>query len=42
MEFVGVNDTFGESGKPEDLMKKYELDSENIIEKCKKVISRKK
>ena len=42
MEFVGVNDTFGESGKPEDLMKKYKLDSENIIEKCKKVISRKK
>ena len=42
MEFIGVNDTFGESGKPEDLMKKYELDSENIIEKCKKVISRKK
>jgi transketolase len=42
MEFVGVNDTFGESGKPEDLMKKYKLDSENIIKKCKKVISRKK
>ena len=42
MEFVGVNDTFGESGKPEDLMKKYKLDSENIIEKCRKVISRKK
>tara|TARA_B100001758_G_scaffold243268_1_gene252788 strand:+ start:2159 stop:3115 length:957 start_codon:yes stop_codon:yes gene_type:complete len=41
MEFVGVNDSFGESGTPEQLMKKYNLKSENIKEKCKKVISRK-
>ncbi len=41
MEFVGVNDSFGESGKPEELMEKYKLNSENIIEKCKKVIARK-
>ena len=41
MEFVGVNDSFGESGTPEKLMKKYNLNSENIKEKCKKVISRK-
>ena len=41
MEFVGVNDSFGESGTPEQLMKKYNLNSENIKEKCKKVISRK-
>ena len=25
MEFIGVNDTFGESGKPSDLMVKYKL-----------------
>ena len=41
MEFVGVNDSFGESGTPEQLMKKYNLNSKNIKEKCKKVISRK-
>ena len=41
MEFVGVNDSFGESGTPEQLMKKYNLSSENIKEKCKKVILRK-
>ena len=42
MEFVGVNDSFGESGTPEQLMNKYKLNSENIINKCLKVISRKK
>lgn len=40
-EFVGVNDEFGESGKPEELMKKYGLDSSNIVSAAKKVISRK-
>ena len=42
MEFVGVNDSFGESGTPEQLMNKYKLNSENIVDKCLKVISRKK
>ena len=41
MEFVAVNDTFGESGSPMDLMKKYKLDSENICVKAKKAIDRK-
>ena len=41
MEFVGVEDSFGESGTPQELMKKYQLTSENIYLKCKKVISRK-
>ena len=40
MEFVGVEDSFGESGTPQELMKKYQLSSENIYLKCKKVISR--
>lgn len=40
-EFVAVNDTFGESGTPADLMKKYGLDSTNIIEAAKKVMKRK-
>ena len=39
MEFVGVEDSFGESGTPQELMKKYQLSSENIYIKCKKVIS---
>ena len=41
-EFIATNDTFGESGKPSDLMKKYGLDSDSIVESVKKVISRKK
>ncbi|NVJ89982.1 MAG: transketolase family protein [Flavobacteriaceae bacterium] len=40
-EFVGTKDTFGESGTPDQLMKKYGLDSEAVVSACKKVISRK-
>ncbi|WP_110482986.1 transketolase family protein [Candidatus Karelsulcia muelleri] len=40
-EIVAVNDTFGESGKPFELMKKYSLDKETIIKKVKKVIKKK-
>lgn len=42
MEYVAVNDTFGESGKPADLMKKYGLSAENIIAAAERVIKRKK
>ena len=41
MEFVAVQDSFGESGRPKELMKKYQLSSENIYLKCKAAISRK-
>jgi transketolase len=41
LEMVGVNDTFGESGKPKDLMVKYELDSKSIVAAAEKVIGRK-
>lgn len=41
-EFVAVNDSFGESGTPDELMKKYGLDSVNIIASVEKVMSRKK
>jgi transketolase len=41
MEFVAVQDSFGESGTPKELMKKYQLSCENIYTKCKTVISRK-
>ena len=40
-EFVATKDTFGESGKPAELMKKYGLNSDSIVEKVKKVINRK-
>ena len=40
-EFIGTNDTFGESGKPADLLKKYGLDTPQIVEAAKKAIARK-
>lgn len=39
---IGVKDTFGESGKPDQLLKKYGLTEEDIIKGCKKVIKLKK
>ncbi len=41
VEFVGVNDTFGESGQPRELMEKYGLTSDDIVKAAKKVLSRK-
>lgn len=41
LEMVAVNDSFGESGKPEDLMKKYGIDAAHIITAAEKVIQRK-
>jgi transketolase len=41
-EFIATNDTFGESGTPAQLMKKYGLDSDAVVAAVKKVISRKK
>lgn len=40
-EFVAVEDTFGESGTPEQLMEKYGLNAEAIIVKAEKAIQRK-
>jgi transketolase len=40
-EYVAVNDSFGESGTPKELLKKYGLDSSNIIAAAKKAMSRK-
>jgi len=40
-EYVATQDTFGESGTPAQLMKKYGLDAASIVEKAKKVIARK-
>ena len=40
-EFIATKDTFGESGTPAQLMKKYGLNSDSIVEKVKRVIKRK-
>ena len=41
MEYVGVNDSFGESGTPAQLMEKYGLNAAAIVEKAMKAIARK-
>ncbi|MBU8891827.1 MAG: transketolase family protein [Bacteroidales bacterium] len=41
MEMVAVNDKFGESGKPEELLIKYGIDTENIVTAVKEVLKRK-
>ncbi len=40
-EYVATNDTFGESGTPDQLMTKYGLDAKNIVQAVEKVLSRK-
>lgn len=40
-EYVAVNDSFGESGTPDQLMTKYGLDTINIVEAAEKVMKRK-
>ncbi|WP_343671355.1 transketolase C-terminal domain-containing protein [Chitinophaga sp.] len=42
IEYVGTEDTFGESGKPLDLLKKYGLDADHIVAAAEKAIARKK
>jgi transketolase len=42
MEFVGMRDTFGESGSPEELLKKYGMDAKSIVSAVKKVLRRTK
>jgi transketolase len=40
MEFVAVDDSFGESGKPEELFEKYGLGKSSIVEAVKRVMKR--
>jgi transketolase len=40
-EYVGTNDTFGESGTPAQLLEKYGLDAAHIVAAAEKAISRK-
>lgn len=41
IEFVGVDDTFGESGKPHELLEKYGLNADAIIAAVQRVVERK-
>ena len=41
-EFIGTNDTFGESGKPAELLVKYGLDAANIAAAAERAMGRKK
>ena len=41
VEMVAVDDKFGESGTPDELLKEYGLDMEHIMDACKKAIARK-
>jgi len=42
IEFVGMQDKFGESGEPLELVKHFNLDAEGIIKSVEKVLGRKK
>lgn len=42
IEYVGTKDTFGESGTPDQLLKKYGLDVPDIIKAAEKVLTRKR
>lgn len=42
VEMIGVQDRFGESGTPDELMKEFHLISKDIIEAVRRVIARKK
>ena len=41
VEFVGIQDTYAESGKPEELFEKYGLTSKHIVQAAQKAVSRK-
>ncbi len=41
IEYIGTNDTFGESGKPTELLEKYGLEAANIVAAAEKVMKRK-
>jgi transketolase len=41
VEFVGVRDSFGESGEPDELAEKYKISASYIVKAAKMVISRK-
>jgi transketolase len=41
IEFVGVQNRFGESGEPNELVKKFGMDAADIVAAARRVVSRK-
>jgi transketolase len=41
MEYVAVDDRFGESGTPDQMLTNYHLRASDIVEKAHKVLKRK-
>jgi len=41
VEYVAIQDTYAESGRPAELLKKYHLDSESIVQAALRAIKRK-
>ncbi len=41
MEFIGMQNSFGESGEPNQLLKKYRMDADAIFDAVKRVHKRK-
>lgn len=41
IEMIGMKDSFGESGQPDELLKKFDMDKASIIKAIKKVLTRK-
>jgi transketolase len=42
MRIVGIEDVFGESGSPRELLDRYGMNSDNIVSKVKEVLKMKK
>jgi transketolase len=40
MRFVGINDTFAESGKPEELLAKYGLTAAEIVKTARELVGK--
>jgi transketolase len=42
MEFIGIQDRFGESGKPQELLNKYHLNAAHVVQAAQRVFHRKR
>ena len=42
MEFVGIHDTYAESGQPDELLEKYGLVARDVAAAARKVVARKR
>jgi len=42
IEFIGMQNSFGESGEPDQLLKKYRMDTDAIVDAVKRVVKRKR